>query len=73
MTPEEKQKILESANFLLDQLAEMGPEYAELREGLTEFVIKINEPKAIVSINWVDKIQESLNLIEADKIINNDL
>ena len=71
MTDQQKKKLTETANSLLDQLTLLGPEYAELREGLTDFVIKINEPKAIINIDWVDKVQESLNISEANKIINN--
>jgi len=71
MTSQEKKKLTETANSLLDQLTMLGPEYAELREGLTDFVIQINEPGAI--INTSENIQQTVNVREAKNIINNEL
>ena len=71
MTDQEKKKLTETANSLLDQLTILGPEYAELREGLTDFVIKINDPNIIINVS--ENIQQSVNVQEAKNIINNDL
>lgn len=39
-------------------------------EALEDLKLELNEPEAIVSPDWVNKIQESLNIIETKKIIN---
>lgn len=42
-------------------------------EALEELKIDINDPEAIVSPDWANKIQESLNIIETNKIIKDGL
>lgn len=42
-------------------------------EALEELIVDINEPQAIVSPDWANKIQESLNIIETKKIIKDGL
>jgi hypothetical protein len=71
MTPEEKHKLISTANSLLDQLTLLGPEYAELREGLTDFVITLSDPKPIINVS--ENIQQTVNVQEAKNIINNEL
>jgi hypothetical protein len=68
MTDQEKHKLITTANSLLDQLTLLGPEYAELREGLTEFVIKISEPQIIINVS--ENIQQTVNVEETKNIIN---
>lgn len=71
MTEQEKKKLIETANSLLDQLTLLGPEYAELREGLTDFVITISDPQTIINVS--ENIQQTVNVQEAKNIINNEL
>lgn len=42
-------------------------------EALEELIVDINEPQTIVSPDWANKIQESLNIIETNKIIKDGL
>jgi hypothetical protein len=69
MTDQERQMLIATANNLLDQLTLHGTEYAELREGLTEFVITLSEPQPIINVS--ENIQQTVNVEETKKIINN--
>jgi hypothetical protein len=71
MTDQDKHKLISTANSLLDQLTLLGPEYAELREGLTDFVITLSEPQPIINVS--ENIQQTVNVQEAKNIINNEL
>lgn len=42
-------------------------------EALQDLKMELHDPQAIVSPDWANKIQESLNIIETNKIIKDGL